>query len=446
MENTATSLSHLKYGLDYTESEARHAYKKVTWRLIPFLFICYVFAYLDRVNIGFAALQMKQDLHFSDATYGLGAGIFFIGYFLFEVPSNLLLQKIGARKTLTRIMVLWGLVSASFAFVQTPIQFYIARFLLGVFEAGFFPGIVLYLTYWYPPAMRGRAIGLFMTAIAVAGIIGGPLSGWILTYMGGANGWAGWQWMFVVEAIPSVILGLLVMTALVDSPKDACWLSMREKELLIHNIEASSEVAQREHSFGKILRDHKVYILGLAYFSIAIGFYAISFWLPTIIRGFGVSSPLEIGILSALPSTAGAVAMVAIARHSDRTAERRWHTALCMIIGGAALTAATMLSGNLALALCTLSIATASLLAAMPVFWTIPTSYLSGSAAAGGIALINSIGLVGGFVSPSVVGWLKTTMGSLDYGLYFAGGVLTVGAILLLLFIPSRLLQISEAN
>ncbi|OAJ56014.1 MFS transporter [Paraburkholderia ginsengiterrae] len=423
----------------FTRDELSSVYRKVTWRIIPFLFICYVFAYLDRVNIGFAALQMKQDLNFSDAVYGLGAGMFFVGYFLFEVPSNLLLEKIGARKTLMRIMVVWGLISGSFPFIHTPVQFYIARFLLGAFEAGFFPGVVLYLTYWYPGAMRGKIIAIFMSAIAVAGIIGGPLSGWVMGHMNGVYGWEGWQWMFAIEAVPSVVLGLLTIVALADKPQHAKWLTHREQQMVIESIATTS--ADAEHSFTMALRDPRLYVMSFVYFTIAAGIYVISFWLPTMIRNYGVNDPVQIGILTAIPYIVGAVGMVLISKNSDKTGERRWHTALCMLGGGVGLVAATFVPGNLTLALCALSLATTCILTTMPVFWTIPTSYLSGTAAAGGVALINSIGLLGGFVSPSVIGWLKTVTGSLTYGLYTFSTVLTVGAVVLLAGMPARLLR-----
>lgn len=433
-----SSIAQQTPGIRPAMNESKEIYAKVTRNIIPFLFICYVFAYLDRVNIGFAALQMKQDLNFSDAVYGFGAGVFFVGYFLFEVPSNLLLVKIGARKTLMRIMVVWGLISGSFAFIHTPLQFYIARFFLGAFEAGFFPGVVLYLTYWYPSAMRGKMIALFMSAIAVAGIVGGPLSGWIMTHMSGVYGFTGWQWMFLIEAVPSVVMGLLTLVILVDYPEKAKWLSPHERQVVSQGVAASS--SDSEHSFGKALRDPRLYVLALVYFTIAAGIYVISFWLPTMIRNYGVDDPWRIGVLTAIPYLVGAVGMVLISKNSDRTMERRWHTAACMILGGAGLVAATLVPNNLVLALCALTVATTCILTTMPVFWTMPTSYLSGTAAAGGIAMINSIGLIGGFVSPSVIGWLKTATGSLTSGLYIFSGVLVVGAVLLLYGFPARLI------
>ncbi len=425
------------------QDEVDRVYSKVTWRLLPFLFVCYVASYLDRINIGFAQLQMKADLGFSDAVYGLGAGIFFFGYFLFEVPSNLLLEKYGARKTLLRIMVLWGLVSAGMMFVTTPTQFYVARFLLGVFEAGFFPGIVLYLTYWYPSGRRGRIIAMFMSAIAIAGIVGGPLSGWIMNDMAGVNGWKGYQWMFLLEGLPSVALGFLVLVLLDNHPDDAKWLSAREKEVLDHNLDAdrAGVDAAHHHSLGQAFRDPKVYILSFAYFTFICGVYAISFWLPTIIKSYGIKDPLEIGMWTAIPYVAGAIGMVVISRHSDKTLERRWHAALSGFAGGAGLVAASLLSHNLGLALVALSVATIGILATMPLFWTIPTAYLTGTAAAGGIALINSLGLIGGFVSPSVIGWIKTTTGSVNFGLYFITALLVLGGVVLLAGIPKDMLR-----
>ena len=427
----------------HSPDEITRIYSKVTWRLIPFLFICYVASYLDRINIGFAQLQMKQDLGFSDAVYGLGAGIFFFGYFLFEVPSNLLLEKIGARKTLLRIMVVWGTISACMMFVKTPMQFYIARFLLGVFEAGFFPGIILYLTFWYPSGRRGRIIALFMSAIAIAGIIGGPLSGWIMNDLAGTNGWKGWQWMFLLEGLPTIVLGVLVLIILDDHPDDAKWLTAREKEILDHNLEEDQrglDVAHH-HSLGQAFRDPKIYILSFAYFTFICGVYAISFWLPTIIKSFGVTDPLRIGLWTTIPYIAGAIGMVVISKHSDQTLERRWHAALSGFIGGAGLVASSFLPGNLGLALVALSIATIGILATMPLFWAMPTAYLSGTAAAGGIALINSLGLIGGFVSPFVIGWIKTSTGSVNYGLYFITALLVLGGVVLLTGIPARMLH-----
>ena len=429
-------------------SEQPGVYRKVNRRLIPFLFICYVAAYLDRINIGFAQLQMKADLGFSDAVYGLGAGIFFFGYALFEVPSNLLLEKIGARKTLLRIMVLWGLTSAGMMFVTTPTQLYIARFLLGLFEAGFFPGIILYFTYWYPSGMRARIIALFMSGMAVAGIIGGPLSGLIMNNLAGVNGWAGWQWLFLLEGLPAVLLGVMAWFLLQDRPRDARWLSAHEKDLIEDTLQQDQRTLGPAHhgSLRHALRDPKIYILAFAYFTFIAGTYVITFWLPTIVKSFGVSDPLHIGLLTAIPYIIGAVGMVLLSKHSDRRRERRWHTAGAAFLGGAGLVVASLLSGHLALALVALSFATVGILATMPLFWAMPTAYLSGSAAAGGIALINSLGLIGGFVSPFVIGWFRTQTGSVNGGLYFVTALMLLGAVTLLLGIPAKSLREKRGN
>ncbi|TPQ35306.1 MFS transporter [Cupriavidus pinatubonensis] len=440
MTTISTSAARQRTADIHSSDEVRSVYAKVTRRIIPFLFICYVFAYLDRVNIGFAALQMKHDLGFSDAVYGLGAGIFFIGYFLFEVPSNLLLEKIGARKTMMRIMVVWGVISASFAFITSPTQFYVARFFLGAFEAGFFPGIVLYLTYWFPPAMRGKIITLFMSAIAVSGIIGGPLSGWIMTNLSDTSGLHGWQWLFIIEAVPSVILGVLVLFVLADKPADASWLSAREQEVVAREVGATDPHGH-DHSFLKTLRDPRLYALSVVYFTIAAGLYIISFWLPEMVRSYHVTNPLHIGILTMIPYLITTVGMVVVGKHSDKTRERRWHVALGMIVAAMGLVAVTFVHSSLPVALAVLSITTLGVLTAMPLFWTIPTSYLSSSGAAGGIAVINSIGLIGGFASPSMLGLVKTTTGSLDYGLYTFAAALVLGAVLLLAAMPQHLLR-----
>jgi D-galactonate transporter len=428
---------------DAAAHETARVYRKLSLRLIPFLFICYVASYLDRINIGFAQLQIKQDLGFSDAVYGLGAGIFFFGYALFEVPSNLLLEKFGARRTLLRIMLLWGLTSAGMMFVRTPTQLYAARFLLGVFEAGFFPGIILYFTYWYPSYMRARIIALFMSGMAVAGIVGGPLSGWIMNDMAGVNGWAGWQWMFLLEGLPSVVLGLLVWFLLCDRPADAKWLSAGEKDVVERTLEQDRQALGTPHHGGlkAALRDPKIYILAFAYFTFIAGTYVITFWLPTIIKGFGLTDPLRIGLLTAIPYVIGAIGMVVVGKHSDRTRERRWHCAGAAFLGGTGLVAASFLAGNLPLALVALSFATVGIFATMPLFWAMPTAYLSGPAAAGGIALINSIGLIGGFVSPFVIGWMKTATGSVDYGLYFVTALMAIGAVALLAGVPVKALR-----
>jgi len=414
-------------------------YRKIAWKILPLLFVSYIVSYLDRVNIGFAALRMQQDLNFSDAVYGLGAGVFFIGYVLFEVPSNLLLTRIGARKTIMRIMISWGIVSSCMMFVQTPLQFYIARFLLGVFEAGFFPGIILYLTYWFPVRMRGSVIAVFMSAIALAGIIGGPVSGWIIRAMEGVSGFSGWQWMFLLEGAPAVILGILAGFMLIDRPEQAKWLSSDERKRIA--LEVGTPASSESHRLGAVVRDPRIYALALVYFSVMAGLYILGFWLPGMIKSYGVSDPFHIGLLTAVPYMASAVGMIVIGRHSDAVGERRWHLATCMVVAACALITCTFVPGNLVLGLGTLSVAAVGLYASMPLFWTIPTRYLGRESAAGGIALINSLALFGGFTSPTVLGLVKANTGSLDIGLYLFAGLLVVGATTLILALPARLIK-----
>ncbi|MFJ3107257.1 MFS transporter [Pseudomonas putida] len=414
-------------------------YRKIAWKILPLLFVSYIVSYLDRVNIGFAALRMQQDLNLSDAVYGLGAGVFFIGYVLFEVPSNLLLTRIGARKTIMRIMISWGIVSSCMMFVQTPLQFYIARFLLGVFEAGFFPGIILYLTYWFPVRMRGSVIAVFMSAIALAGIIGGPVSGWIIRAMEGVSGFSGWQWMFLLEGAPAVILGILAGFMLIDRPEQAKWLSSDERKRIA--LEVGTPASSESHRLGAVVRDPRIYALALVYFSVMAGLYILGFWLPGMIKSYGVSDPFHIGLLTAVPYMASAVGMIVIGRHSDAVGERRWHLATCMVVAACALITCTFVPGNLVLGLGTLSVAAVGLYASMPLFWTIPTRYLGRESAAGGIALINSLALFGGFTSPTVLGLVKANTGSLDIGLYLFAGLLVVGATTLILALPARLIK-----
>jgi MFS family permease len=403
-------------------------YRKLTWRLIPFLLLCYTFAYLDRINIGFAKLQMQSDLGFSDSVYGFGAGIFFLGYVLFEIPSNLLLPRVGARKTLSRILVLWGLTSAGMLFVRDETTFYAMRFLLGVFEAGFAPGMIFYLTYWYGRRRMARVMATVMLAGPIGGIFGSPLSTWLMTSLTGAHALAGWQWMFLVEGLPCVLLGALALKVLADKPADAKWLSEDEKRLLaadLHTPHAS------HHSFVQVLRDPRIYLLALAYFSMICGIYTVSFWLPTIIKAAGVTDLMQIGLYAAIPYLGAAIAMIVIGRRSDRRGERRFHSAVPALIGAVALGMVTLTGQNLGLSLLCMSVATAMTWAAYAVFWAIPSEYLKGDAAAGGIALINTIGLIGGFLSPTIIGTIRTATGSMEAGLLVMAGLLIVGAAIL---------------
>lgn len=412
-------------------------YRKITWRLLPFLVLCYLFAYLDRINIGFAKLQMQQDVGISDAVYGLGAGIFFLGYVMFEVPSNLLLTRIGARRTISRIMVLWGLTSASMLFVQGQWSFYILRFMLGVFEAGFAPGVIFYLTYWYSQSRMASVVALLMLAGPIGGIVGGPVSAWIMTAFSGTHGLDGWQWMFLLEGLPCVLLGVMAWRYLDDKPAHARWLNADEKALLAADL--GSRSAHKQHAFAQVLRDPAIYLLALTYFCLICGIYAVSFWLPTLLTVAGVQDTMQIGLYSAIPYLAAVVFMLWFARSSDRRRERHWHTLVPALLAGIALCVAAAAPTQFALSLTAITLATALMLAAYTVFWAIPSQYLQGQAAAGGIALINSIGLLGGFLSPSIIGWSKHATGSLTSGLYVISALLVAGALLLLVNRPAQL-------
>jgi D-galactonate transporter len=416
-------------------------YRKVTWRLVPFLFICYMVAFLDRINIGYAQLQMKQTLAFSDAVYGLGAGIFFIGYFLFEVPSNLMLARVGARRTLLRIMFCWGLVAAAMMFVSTPTMFYVLRFLLGVFEAGFFPGVLLYLTYWYPNARRGRIIALFMSATAIAGILAGPLSGGIMKYLDGMNGWAGWQWLFLVQGLPATLLGIAAYFYLQDKPEDARWLNPAEKAIVRAELDQDQQAAASHGSFWQLLRDPKVYVMSLIYFLLLGAAYAIIFWVPTVIRSWGVTDMLQIGLYAAIPNLIGAVAMVLVARHSDKKMERRWHLIGCVLMASVGMLLTVMVKGNLALSLACLSLAVVGVASATPIFFTIPTAYLAPASAAAGLALISSLGNLGAAVSPSLTGLISARTGNPLDSMFLVIAVYAVVAVIVWLAVPAKMLR-----
>lgn len=416
------------------DSAIEATYRKITRRLIPLLFFCYLLNYIDRINIGYAQLQMKQALGFSDAVYGLGAAAFFVGYFLLEVPSNLLLQRIGARKTILRIMMMWGLASTATMFVTTPMQFYVARFLLGVFEAGFLPGMILYLTFWYPPARRARIVALFMTATVVAGIIAGPLSGWILQHMNGVHDLLGWQWMFVLEGLPSCVLGVIAYSFLDDKPSNSKWLNEGEKRFVHAELaDEQATVPPTEGAPHRAFLDPGAYLLGFASFTILCGGYAISFWLPTMIRGMGVVSLQLVGLYAAIPYSLAAVAMVWFGKRSDARQERRWHFAAAAASGAAGLVASTFTSNDLWLSIALLSLATAGIVSTLPIFWAISTSYFSRASAAAGIAIVTSVANLAGIASPYALGLIKTSTGSLTAGLYVIAALLVAGAITILL-------------
>ena len=414
-------------------------YLKVTWRLIPFLLVCYIIAYLDRVNVGFAKLQMQSALGFSDVVYGLGAGMFFIGYFFFEVPSNIILHRVGARRWIARIMVTWGVISASMMFVETEMQFYVIRFLLGVAEAGFFPGIILYLTYWYPAQRRGRIVSLFMTGIPLAGVIGGPLSGWIMKTWDQVWGYQGWQWMFLLEALPAIVVGFMVYWYLDDRITDAKWLSESERQMLAQRIEEEDQTKEHMPVLA-VLKNKRVWVMSAIYFSLAMSLYGVSFWLPTIINGMGVKDNLTIGLLSAVPWLAGVFSMLWFGRSADKHKERRWHLVIPMLMAATGLVLSVLLASNVYLSFLALILACMGIVSGIPLFWSLPTSFLAGAAAAAGIAAINSIANLAGFVAPYVVGWLKQITQSTDSGMYLLACVLLTGAAITLT-IPGKLVN-----
>ncbi|ARB27411.1 MFS transporter [Pseudomonas tolaasii] len=412
--------------------EVAVVYRKIAWRLLPFLVFLFVLAWIDRVNVGFAKLAMLQDLGFSEAVYGLGAGIFFIGYFIFEVPSNLLLEKIGARRTLARITIMWGLTSIAMAYVESAWSFYVLRFLLGAFEAGFFPGVVLYLTYWFPAAQRARINGMFMTSFAIAGVVGGPLAGFIMSHMVGVGSLANWQWLFILEGIPSVIAGVLVLRYLPEKPANAQWLSAAQRKMVSDTIAREDQAPGKHSNLRALIRFPKLWLCALVYFCLVSGNATIAFWTPSVIKALGVDDTMRIGLLSSIPFILGTAAMLWNGFHSDKSGERRVHCAMAALLAGLGLIGTGLFIGNAVLALIALTIAAMGILAAFPVFWSIPGAFLAGTAAAGGIALINCIGNLAGFAAPYMIGWLKTLTGSLAAGLYLVAAFELLAAVLLL--------------
>jgi D-galactonate transporter len=442
--------NHSTATLAAESGDLHRLYRKITLRLMPLLFLCYLFAFLDRINIGYAKLEMSSDLGFSEAVYGLGAGIFFFSYLLFEVPSNMLLERVGARLTMLRILVLWGITSAATMFVSSATQFYVARFLLGVFEGGFFPGIILYLTYWFPSARRGLVTGMFMFAVPIAGIFGGPVSGLIMTGMDGLHGMRGWQWMFLIEGIPSIVLGVVCYFYLADKPAQAKWLSAAEKDLLTTALAKDAgegKGAAGGHAaaqFRTAATDGRVWVLALIYFSAACANYAFTFWLPTMIKSLGVGSLAQIGWYSAIPYLFAGLGVLGITWSSDRFRERRWHVGGSLIVSAAAFSLTTLTTDSLAGSIALLCIVGFFEFGAAILFWAIPPTYLSKEAAPVGIALVSSIGVIGGFVSPTLLGFIKTQTGSLDYGIYAVAGIMVIGGLMTLVALPSKALKVGN--
>jgi ACS family tartrate transporter-like MFS transporter len=412
------------------------AVAKARRRLIPFLFVLYVVSYLDRINVGFAALQMNAALKFSDVTYSLGAGIFFLSYTLLEIPSNVILARIGARRWIARIMISWGIVSAGMMFVRSATAFYVLRFLLGAAEAGFFPGIIYCLTRWFPTRDRARAIASFMTAVVIAGIIGGPLSGALLR-LDGFAGLAGWQWLFVVEGLPAVLLGIVVLRTLPEEPSQARWLTPQEQFALTTQLAEEAATKTNVHSIQGALTSGRMWLLAAVYFTIPVELYAMSFWLPQIVKAASGAGDFAVGVLSAIPYAVAAVGMIVIGRHSDQTGERRWHIALSAAVGGVSLALAG-LAHDVVTAIVLLSLAMLGLASMLGPFWAFATSFLGGIGAAAGIALVNSVGNIGGFVGPNIVGYLRESTRGFAVGLAIVGAMLVAGGALVLTVNPSK--------
>jgi ACS family tartrate transporter-like MFS transporter len=420
MSDTATPVSSLL---------EQRAIRKITWRLIPFLMLLYFVAFLDRINVGFAALTMNKDVGLTSQMFGLGAGIFFLGYFLFEVPSTVILHNVGARFWIGRVMITWGLVSVAMAFSRGPISFYVLRFLLGLAEAGFFPGIILYLSYWFPANHRSAVTAMFMAAAPVAGLIGSPVSG-ALMQLNGLLGLRGWQWLFLLEGIPALVLGFITFRFLTDRPDAAAWLTVDERDWLTSAIQQEQTAIKdpRSHSAWLALADWKVLALSVAYFGTSAGLYTIGFWAPLIVKGLGFSV-FYVGLLVAIPNLIAVIGMVLWSRNSDRTGERYWHAALACLIGAIGMAVAARAGSSALLAIAGLSLTAFGVSAAKPPLWSLPTTFFAGTAAATSIGLINSLGTLGGFAGPYMIGSTNGTSGNFTRGLYLVGGTLIVSAV-----------------
>jgi len=404
-------------------------YSRVTCRLIPLLMSGYMVAYANRVNVGFAKLQMLDDLGFNDAVYGLGAGVFFIGYFLFEVPSNLILNRVGARRWLARIMISWGILSGAMIFVRSSSMFYVLRFLLGAAEAGFFPGVIFYLTQWYPAARRGRVISLFMASVPICNVVGSLVAGVVMKCMNGTSGLAGWQWLFIVEGTPAILLGIGLLFLLTNDIQSASWLTEVEKARLVAKLQRGDS-GKQVSSFVTAVQDGRLWHGCVVYFLLVLGLYGIGFWLPTIIVDSGVLNLSHVGMLTAIPYAVATIGMLAVGASADIRRERVWHLAVPAALGSLGLACSVWVSGGAAATVVALSLATFGVITAVALFWSLPTTYLTASAAAGGIAVINSFGNLAGFLGPYLMGWMKDRNGSTDSGVYIIASAVLLAAAL----------------
>jgi MFS transporter, ACS family, tartrate transporter len=420
--------------------------RKVTLRLIPFLFVLYIVAWLDRVNVGFAALQMNSDLGFSSAAFGFGSGVFFLGYCLFEVPSNLVLHRVGARRWISRIMISWGAISATMMFVRTTPTFYVLRFLLGAAEAGFFPGVVYYLSHWYPEGQRARAIAAFMTAVPVSGVIGGPLSGALLS-LNGLFGLAGWQWLFLVEALPAILLGVIVLVYLPDRPETADWLSSAEKDWLVNRLAAERTGYSGAGPIGifAALTNPTIWQLGIIFLFAAIGFYGYSFWAPLVVKSLTGSSDVNVGIILGAISAVTIISMILNGAHSDHSDERPLHVAVALLISGAGFFGCAVLRQPI-LAVFFLALVPIGHCAAYGPFWSMPSRFLTGAPAAAGIALVVTIANVGGFAGPTIIGAMKDRFGTHGPAFMLLGGCAVVAALLAIALRRVAVLRGPQAN
>ena len=413
-----------------SQKELDQIYKKVMWRILPFIFLLWMLAWIDRLNIGFAKLQMQPELGFSETVYGIGAGIFFLGYFFFEIPSNWLLLRIGARKTLARIAFGWGLICVLMMFTKTAAYFYVMRFLLGAFEAGFQPGVLLFLTFWFPAHRRAKAFAVFISASAVASVVGAPLAGLIMTRLHGVNDWSGWQWLFLLEGLPTIFAGILAVIFIVDSPDKASWLSQREKDLIQEELVLDAKAAgPREHSFKKALGNKDLWTLTLIFFGIVAANSTLAFFAPTLVRSFGPSDPLQVGLLVGLIYVFGAIFQLVLGFSADRRREARLHTGIPVIIGAIGLAGVGLFLGNnTPMAFISLIIAVSGTMGCIPVYWQLPNAVLAGSAAAIGVAFINSVANLAGFGAPFMLGALKDATGTFQGGLWIIAALeLAVG-------------------
>ena len=413
-----------------TQIEEKALVRKMAWRVLPFLLLVYLICIIDRLNVGFAALTMNQELGFTATVYGWGAGLFFFGYFLGEVPSNLIMSKVGARIWFARIMVSWGFLAVAMGFIGGQTSFFVTRFLLGIAEAGFFPGVIYYLTLWFPAQYRGRIFGLFLIISQLNNTIAAPLAGLILNSFDGTMGNPGWRWLFIVEGIPAILLAFVTLRVVIDRPANASWLTEAEKKHLADTLgrEAAARTGTRHLTIWQTLANPKVLLFAIVYTSLAIGIYGLALWMPQIIKGMGLKDPLDIGLVMAIPYLIATICMVLWSRHSDKTGERVWHCAGPLALAAVGLICSAY-AGSPVLAMIAITVAAIGLYCSQPVFWSMPTGYLTGVAAAGGIAFINSIGNLGGFVGPFAVGWLRdNTANGFQAGLTFLSVCLVIGS------------------